>query len=275
MDKYITLNRIGEGAHGIVYKASHVQSNEIVALKRVHLKSIDEGIPHNIIREIKALQEIEDHENDLKPANLLISGKGNLKIADFGLARIFDKVQPHRQYSHQVATRWYRAPELLYGSRSYDEGVDLWAIGCIFGELINRSPLFPGESDIHQLCCVCKLLGTPTESQWPEMKDLPDYGKISFDDVEGMKFEDIVPEACKDAIDLLKRFLVYPSKQRIPAHQALLHDYFYSTPLPCHHTDLPIPMRSKKRHIYEFDIKRNILESIVDHEMILPMNRHK
>ncbi|CAF5106739.1 unnamed protein product, partial [Rotaria sp. Silwood1] len=89
---------------------------------------------------------------DLKPANLLISTTGHLKIADFGLARIFDKAKPQRQYSHQVATRWYRAPELLYGSRSYDEGVDLWAVGCIFGELINRSPLFPGESDIHRLC---------------------------------------------------------------------------------------------------------------------------
>ncbi|CAF1603102.1 unnamed protein product [Rotaria magnacalcarata] len=340
MDKYIKLNRIGKGAYGTVYKCKHVQSDEVVALKRVHLhmkSSSDEGVPNNIIREIKALQEIEDHENivklldvfphgmgyifvfeymlsdlsevirnvnqpltnsqiksymrmllngvsfchenrimhrDLKPANLLISTTGHLKIADFGLARIFDKAKPQRQYSHQVATRWYRAPELLYGSRSYDEGVDLWAVGCIFGELINRSPLFPGESDIHQLCCVCKLLGTPTEAQWPEMKKLPDYGKISFDDFEGMRFEDIVPEACADAIDLLKRFLVYPSKQRIGAQQALLHYYFYTSPLPCHHTDLPLPARRKNRHVYEFDVKRSIMGSIIEHDAILSMNRN-
>ena len=63
----------------------------------------------------------------------------------------------------QVATRWYRAPELLYGARKYTEGVDLWAVGCIFGELLNNSPLFPGENDIDQLGIVIRRLGTPSE----------------------------------------------------------------------------------------------------------------
>ncbi|CAF4565765.1 unnamed protein product, partial [Rotaria magnacalcarata] len=107
-----------------------------------------------------------------------------------------------------------------------------------------------------------------------EMKKLPDYGKISFDDFEGMRFEDIVPEACADAIDLLKRFLVYPSKQRIGAQQALLHYYFYTSPLPCHHTDLPLPARRKNRHVYEFDVKRSIMGSIIEHDAILSMNRN-
>jgi cell cycle related kinase len=79
---------------------------------------------------------------DLKPANLLLSSSGHLKLADFGLARVFSN-EKGRLYSHQVATRWYRAPELLYGAREYDAGVDLWAVGCIFGELLNNSPLFP------------------------------------------------------------------------------------------------------------------------------------
>lgn len=125
------------------------------------------------------------------------------------------------------------------------------------------------------------------------MKQLPDYGKIGFDDFDGMKFEEIVPEACSDAIDLLKKFLVYPSKHRIGAQQvidqsffcffffsilckfqALLHYYFYTSPLPCHHTDLPIPARRKNRHVYEFDVKRNILDNVIDHEMILSTHRH-
>ncbi|CAF5033693.1 unnamed protein product [Rotaria sp. Silwood1] len=84
-----------------------------------------------------------------------------------------------------------------------------------------------------------------------------------------MKFEDIVPEACADAIDLLKKFLVYPSKQRIGAQQALLHYYFYTSPLPCHHTDLPRPARRKNRHVYEFDVKPSIADSVIDHESIL------
>lgn len=78
----------------------------------------------------------------MKPANLLIDHSGRIKIADFGLARIYLSNEPNRQYSHQVATRWYRAPELLYGSRNYTPAVDLWAIGCIMGELINKNPLF-------------------------------------------------------------------------------------------------------------------------------------
>ena len=66
-----------------------------------------------------------------------------------------------------MATRWYRAPELLYGARKYTEGVDLWAVGCIFGELLNFSPLFPGENDIDQLGIVIRKLGTPNEECWP------------------------------------------------------------------------------------------------------------
>lgn len=73
---------------------------------------------------------------------MLISDKGILKIADFGLARIYSN-DKYRLYSHQVATRWYRAPELLYGSRTYTPSVDIWSVGCILGEMINRQPLFP------------------------------------------------------------------------------------------------------------------------------------
>ncbi|XP_005061378.1 PREDICTED: cyclin-dependent kinase 20, partial [Ficedula albicollis] len=116
---------------------------------------------------------------DLKPANLLLDSAGRLKLADFGLARVLGP-PPGRPYSHQVATRWYRAPELLYGARHYDEGVDLWAVGCIFGELLTLSPLFPGENDIEQLCCVLRALGTPSPRDWPELAELPDFPKLRF-----------------------------------------------------------------------------------------------
>ena len=82
--------------------------------------------------------------------------------------------------SHQVATRWYRAPELLYGAKYYDYGVDVWSAGTIIGELFSFSPLFPGQSDIEQLWCIIRVLGTPTIQNWPQLTSLPDYKKIQF-----------------------------------------------------------------------------------------------
>lgn len=305
MENYLIMGRIGEGAHGIVLKAKHTITGEIAALKKVPLKSVDNGIPCTTIREIKALQQTS-HENivklldvfphgsgvvlvfeymptdlsvllrdpecslsdsqikaylvmllkgvhychnlgvmhrDLKPANLLISHSGHLKIADFGQARLFKK--DGQNYSHQVATRWYRAPELLYGSLTYDEGVDLWAVGCIFGEMLNKFPLFRGENDIEQLCLVLRALGTPTEDIWPGMTKLPDYNKISFPDYQPKPWSELVPDATDEARDLLSRFLVYSSFERISASEALVHSYIFMNPLPCCDCELPKPNSNK------------------------------
>uniref|UniRef100_A0A8C8Z4K2 Cyclin-dependent kinase 20 n=1 Tax=Prolemur simus TaxID=1328070 RepID=A0A8C8Z4K2_PROSS len=262
MDQYCILGRIGEGAHGVVFKAKHVETGEIVALKKVALRRLEDGIPNQALREIKALQEIEDspyvvqlkavfphgagfvlafefmlsdlaevvrhaqrplaqahvksylqmllkgvafcHANnivhrDLKPANLLISSSGQLKIADFGLARIFSP-DGSRLYTHQVATR---------------------AVGCIMGELLNGSPLFPGENDIEQLCCVLRVLGTPSPKVWPEITELPDYKKISFTEQAPVPLEEVLPDASPQALDLLGQFLLYPPRQRMAASQVL------------------------------------------------------
>ncbi|KAF8569972.1 hypothetical protein P879_02569 [Paragonimus westermani] len=298
MEHYRILGRIGEGAHGIVMKAKHIETDELVALKKIPLRKLVDGIPNTALREIKTLQFVGSspyvvrlrevfphgtgfvlvfdymltdlsemirnpqnplntshiksymfmllsgvqvmHENgimhrDLKPANLLISTDGILKIADFGLARVFHN-DSDRLYSHQVATRWYRAPELLYGARNYSKSIDLWqvtpvtfsfalillrAIGCIFGELFNNSPIFPGENDIEQLWFVIRILGTPQEDSWLELKDLPDYNKITFNTCEPKPFEEVLPDA--------------------PPEAALLHHYFTAEPPPAHPSQLPRP----------------------------------
>ncbi|XP_068034338.1 LOW QUALITY PROTEIN: cyclin-dependent kinase 20-like [Anomalospiza imberbis] len=161
-----------------------------------------------------------------KPANLLLDSAGRLKLADFGLARVLGPA-PGRPYSHQVATRWYRAPELLYGARHYDEGVDLWAVGCIFGELLTLSPLFPGENDIEQLCCVLRALGTPSPRDWPELSELPDFPKLRFRPRAPPPLQLLVPGADAAALDLLQRLLRYRPHLRPRAHQALLHPFFF------------------------------------------------
>ncbi|KAI1240059.1 hypothetical protein IHE44_0011506 [Lamprotornis superbus] len=111
---------------------------------------------------------METDLEDLKPNNLLLDENGVLKLADFGLAKSFGS--PNRVYTHQVVTRWYRAPELLFGARMYGVGVDMWAVGCILAELLLRVPFLPGDSDLDQLTRIFETLGTPTEEQWPALK---------------------------------------------------------------------------------------------------------
>ncbi|GAB6026100.1 Cyclin-dependent kinase 20 [Chamberlinius hualienensis] len=192
---------------------------------------------------------------DLKPANLLLSSNGILKVADFGLARVMVQ-EGERLYSHQVATRWYRSPELLFGARQYNEAVDLWAIGCIFGEMLNHSPLFPGENDIDQLCVVMRTLGTPSEDSWPGLATLPDYNKITFPEMKAIPIEDVVPDASQNAVDLLKDFLCYPPEKRISANDALLHPYFFTLPMPLSLKNLP-----------KYQEKRNETELRIDIEL--------
>ncbi|XP_048579615.1 cyclin-dependent kinase 2 isoform X3 [Nematostella vectensis] len=114
---------------------------------------------------------------DLKPQNLLIDKNGAIKLADFGLARAFGV--PVRSYTHEVVTLWYRAPEILLGSRYYATPVDVWSIGCIFAEMKTRRALFPGDSEIDQLFRIFRTLGTPDDKVWPGVSELPDY-KTSF-----------------------------------------------------------------------------------------------
>lgn len=109
---------------------------------------------------------------DLKPQNLLISRQGQLKIADFGLARPFGA--PVRGYSHEVVTLWYRPPDVLLGSKYYSTSIDMWSIGCIFAEMVTGRPLAAGDDNYEQLCKIQKALGSPNVSEWPEMDSAAD-----------------------------------------------------------------------------------------------------
>lgn len=93
---------------------------------------------------------------DLKPQNLLIDKKGTLKLADFGLSRAFGI--PLGQYTHEVVTLWYRAPEILLGEQKYSTPVDIWSAGCIFAEMVTKTPLFPGDSEIDQIFRIFRFI---------------------------------------------------------------------------------------------------------------------
>ncbi|KDN48432.1 Pkinase-domain-containing protein [Tilletiaria anomala UBC 951] len=159
---------------------------------------------------------------DLKPQNLLIDKEGNLKLADFGLARAFGI--PLRTYTHEVVTLWYRAPEVLLGSRHYSTAIDMWSVGCIFAEMASRVPLFPGDSEIDEIFRIFRILGTPTDETWPGLKALPDY-KSSFPNWRGKPLSEEVKNLDPSGIDLLKNMLVYDPAGRISAKRALQHPY--------------------------------------------------
>jgi len=161
---------------------------------------------------------------DLKPQNLLIDKRDNLKLADFGLARAFGI--PMRTYTHEVVTLWYRAPEVLLGSRHYSTAIDMWSVGCIFAEMIMQGqPLFPGDSEIDQIFKIFRILGTPNEEIWPGVSSLPDY-KPTFPQWSRQDLSRIVPTLDEVGLDMLKRTLTYDSAKRISAKRALAHPYF-------------------------------------------------
>ena len=165
---------------------------------------------------------------DLKPQNLLIDTTHNvLKLADFGLARAFGI--PVRAYTHEVVTLWYRAPEILLGVRHYSTPVDVWSIGCIFAEMINGKPLFPGDSEIDELFKIFKILGTPNETLWPEAQELPDY-QPNFPQWPAKPWESLCPALDEDGVDLLRQMLQYTPEKRISAKHAMQHKWFDDYP---------------------------------------------
>ncbi|CCJ30230.1 unnamed protein product [Pneumocystis jirovecii] len=295
---YIKDKKVGEGTYAIVYLGRQLSTNRKVAIKKIKIGQLKEGLDISAIREVKFLREIK-HENiielidvfsskknlnlilefltsdleiiikdkslvfsssdikswllmtlrglhylhsyfilhrDLKPNNLLIDVNGVLKIADFGLARDFGN--PYVNMTSQVVTRWYRSPELLFGAKSYGTGVDIWSIGCIFAELMLRTPYLPGNTDVDQLDTIFRALGTPTDEDWPGMRQLPDF--VEFKQYpKPAHHRDLFTAAGEEELHLLEWLLLFDPLKRPSAKQALKSKYFSSYPRPTHPSQLP------------------------------------
>ncbi|KAI9842432.1 MAG: TFIIH complex serine/threonine-protein kinase subunit kin28 [Thelocarpon superellum] len=186
------------------------------------------------------------HENfvlhrDIKPNNLLIAADGEVKLADFGLARSFS--DPYPNMTHQVITRWYRPPELLYGARHYSGAVDVWSMGAVFAELILRTPFLPGDTDVHQIELICQAIGTPTEDRWPGVSKLPDYVPIGPDKVRPLlgrdHFSSLFGTSGPSGVDLLMSMMSLDPRRRPTARQILQHAWWTAEPRPTKKGDLP------------------------------------
>ncbi|KAF9435215.1 serine/threonine protein kinase, CMGC, CDC2/CDK sub [Entomortierella beljakovae] len=279
------VDKLGEGTFGQVHevhKARRKGSGELLALKRILMHNENEGIPITALREIKILKRLR-HDNivplhdiaispgsrsgrsrasvymqkilhrDMKAANLLISNNGTLKIADFGLARPF---KPEGEdYTSKVVTRWYRPPELFLGQKKYGPAVDMWGIGCVFGEMLFGRPVLQGNSDQDQLDKIFQLCGSPTEDTMPGWSSLPGLEEkgvvyqVNKSYPRKLK-EDFEPYGTL-AADLMDKLLVLDPKKRLTAFAASDHDYLWVEPLPAE-----IGMLPQYESSHEYDRQR-------------------
>ena len=194
-----------------------------------YLKNLEE-IPEYKIRNIafQALQGLAYmHKNnffhrDIKPENILISGD-QVKLADFGLAKEIKSDPPFTEY---VATRWYRAPEVILNSKTYSSPIDIFALGAIIAELYLNAPLFPGKNASVQMNKICEILGTPNQNEWPEGYALAKEINYKFPQFRGKKLKNVIKNASESAINLLELMLNFNPSKRPSAIKCLQHPFF-------------------------------------------------
>jgi cyclin-dependent kinase 7 len=175
---------------------------------------------------------------DLKPSNLLLSQNGELKIADFGLARALGS--PNEDFTSNVVTRWYRAPELLLGAKHYDGGVDIWAVGIIFAELMLRVPYLPGADDVDQIEVTFRALGTPKDDMWDYVSSLPGYNNLSmYPQPSRQELRKRFIAASELALELMNGMLMLDPRKRWNSEMCLLSDYFLESPAATQPDKLP------------------------------------
>jgi len=188
-------------------------------------------IIYQLLKAFKYMHSANVIHRDMKPSNLLLNSECLLKVADFGLARLMDapkedgsKTQVLTDY---VATRWYRAPEILLGSNNYSKAVDMWSIGCILGELMGSKPMFPGSSTINQIDRIMSILGRPTVEDLDAIQS--DFAGQMLENIPVHSTSNGIDEmycgADTEAMDLLRKLLTFNPDKRLTVEQALEHPY--------------------------------------------------
>lgn len=211
------------------------------------LKSILEDMPEPFLAsEVKTLMlqlcsgVAYLHDNwilhrDLKTSNLLLNNRGQLKIADFGMSRYVGDPPP--KLTQLVVTLWYRAPELLLGATTYGSAIDIWSVGCIFGELLAREPLLQGRNEVDELTRIFELCGLPSEESWPSFRRLPNARGLRLPNnptpgSTNSRIRTKFPLLTSAGVGLFNGLLALDPERRPAAREVLEHEYFRQDPKP-------------------------------------------
>lgn len=229
---------------GSTFLVFDYMDHDFVGLKNI---KIDFTLPQikciifQILQGVKYLHEKKILHRDLKSANILFNNNGEVKIADFGLARQIS-IHPQMLYTNKVVTLWYRAPEILLGSQEYGPAVDIWSVGCILVELITGEVLFPGDKEPKQIELIYEKCGTPDLFGWPEAEKFKYFNEFKPKIYKERKIKQLIKKK-KDlddvTLDLIDKLLILNPRYRITAEEALQHDCFQRAPLPCSIEEMP------------------------------------
>jgi mitogen-activated protein kinase 1/3 len=250
-DVYIVQDLMETDLHRIIYSKQALTIDHI------------QYFIYQILRGLKYIHSANVLHRDLKPSNLLLKSNCDLKICDFGLARI-DDVADLTEY---VVTRWYRAPEIMLACQEYTSAIDIWSVGCIFAELLARSPLFPGEDYIAQLRLICDKLGRPSERDLDFVtSERARKFMLSLPDKPPVPLSDLFPTHRneKDALDLLRRMLEIHPRKRITLEKALEHPFLESLHNP---DDEPVHENTFSFEFENEDLSRERIQQLIWEEI--------
>ena len=243
----------------LVYELMDSDLGKIIRTPQPLSKKHIQYFLYQILRGLKYLHSANVFHRDLKPCNLLLNENCTLKIADFGLARVEEEIGSFM--TAYVATRWWRAPEVILTWKEYSKAIDMWSVGCILAELYLRKPLFQGVDYLDQLRKIFRIIGTPSEEQ---ISVLPTVKAQEF--VRGLgyiprsDFRKIFPSATPDALDLLSRLLAYDPEHRITVEGALEHPFLAKLHDPAYEPCAP--------SVFDFDFEKWNLGPDIYRELI-------
>jgi glycogen synthase kinase 3 beta len=215
----VYLNLVLEYVPETVYRASRHYVKLKQPMPTLQIKLYMYQLP----RSLAYIHSVGICHRDIKPQNLLLNpATGVLKLCDFGSAKILVAGEPNVSY---ICSRYYRAPELIFGATNYSTNIDIWSTGCVMAELMLGQPLFPGESGIDQLVEIIKVLGTPSREQIKTMN--PNYMEHKFPQIKPHPFSKVFrPRTPVEAIELVSHLLEYTPTTRLSAIEAMCHAFF-------------------------------------------------